>query len=355
MKEWRSDLCHSAPHNTRYLYSAVFVLCLVAILGIGGWACLKQLSLCQALAQQQCELVISERIQKIDATQGVIEQACFSGTNAEKATADDLSALQQMKEAVISSLDEQKSALSSLQGCGARKDVLGTVPETVSETVPQTDPLITHYQTILEHLDEYEPFLITFLMRDSSRVDFVLDWPNRAQYQQPPATITASLETFPLIVQWEKAWGYLPYGGGEMYQNGCAPTALSMVFSYLKQDASLTPWTIASYAQANGYWIENEGTAWSFMEEAANHFGLQSTRISPTQEALTQNLLAGKPVIASMRPGDFTTLGHFVVLVGMQDGSVLVHDPNSYKNSTLWDMDRLLQQSAALWAFLSVS
>lgn len=301
--------------------------------------------------QQQCDAVIDERLGKINAEKSSVAQANFSGAQQEEATPDDQSALQQMKEAVINSLDEQKAALSSLQECGARKDVLGIIPDTVSETVPDTEPLIAHYQTILEHLDEYEPYLITFLMRDSSRVDFVLDWPNRAQYQTPPATIAASVETFPLIIQWEKVWGYLPYGDGEIYQNGCAPTALSMVFSYLKQDASLTPWTIASYAQANGYWIENEGTAWSFMEEAANHFGVQSTRIPPTQEALTQNLLAGKPVIASMGPGDFTTVGHFIVLVSMQDGKVLVHDPNSYKNSTLWDMDTVLQQTSALWAF----
>lgn len=301
--------------------------------------------------QQQCDAVIDERLEKIDAEKSSLAQANFSGAQQEEATPDDQSALQQMKEAVINSLDEQKAALSSLHGCSARQGVFETVYETVSKTFSETDPLIAHYQTILEHLDDYEPYLITFLMRDSSRVDFVLGWPSRARYQTPPAMIAASVETFPLIIQWEKVWGYLPYGDGEIYQNGCAPTALSMVLSYLKHDRSLTPWKIASYAQENGYWIENEGTAWSFMEEAANHFGVQSTRIPPSQEALTQNLLAGRPVIASMQPGDFTTVGHFIVLVSMQDGKVLVHDPNSYKNSTLWDMDTVLQQTSALWAF----
>ncbi len=348
-------MCRSTFNIIRHLRITAFCLCLAAVLGIGGWVCLKQLSLCQARVQQQCDLIIDERIQKIDAIRDTIDHARFSGKNAEKATGDDVHSLQQMKEAVTTSLDEQKAALYSLYGCCAGQGVFETVPETVSRTVPETDPLIAHYQTILEHLDEYEPYLITFLMRDSSRVDFVLDWPNRTQYQTPPATIAASIETFPLIIQWEKVWGYLPYGDGEIYQNGCAPTALSMVLSYLKHDRSLTPWKIASYAQENGYWIENEGTAWSFMEEAPSHFGAQSTSIPTTKEALTQNLLAGRPVIASMQPGDFTTVGHFIVLVSMQDGKVLVHDPNSYKNSTLWDMDTVLQQTSALWAFWAAS
>ena len=35
----------------------------------------------------------------------------------------------------------------------------------------------------------------------------------------------------------------------------------------------------------------------------------------------------GEPVICSMRPGDFTTKGHFIVLVGMEDGKIRVQCP----------------------------
>ena len=47
----------------------------------------------------------------------------------------------------------------------------------------------------------------------------------------------------------------------------------------------------------------------------------------------------GEPVICSMRPGDFTTKGHFIVLVGMEDGKIRVHDPNSaQRSSQLWGL-----------------
>ena len=60
-------------------------------------------------------------------------------------------------------------------------------------------------------------------------------------------------------------------------------------------------------------------------------------------------LLGGRGV----RPGDFTTTGHFIVLAGIaNDGQVIVHDPNSAERSgRTWDLERVLSQCANLWAF----
>lgn len=53
-----------------------------------------------------------------------------------------------------------------------------------------------------------------------------------------------------------------------------------------------------------------------------------------------------------MRPGDFTTTGHFIVLTGAEDGRIRVNDPNSRKRSEkLWDYDRLEYQINNLWVF----
>ena len=53
-----------------------------------------------------------------------------------------------------------------------------------------------------------------------------------------------------------------------------------------------------------------------------------------------------------MRPGDFTTSGHFIVLTGVENGKIRVNDPNSKVNSEkLWDYDRLESQINNLWAF----
>ena len=55
----------------------------------------------------------------------------------------------------------------------------------------------------------------------------------------------------------------------------------------------------------------------------------------------------------SVRPGDFTTTGHFIVLADLaENGQVTVRDPNSEQNSTHpWDLERILAQCANLWAF----
>lgn len=68
---------------------------------------------------------------------------------------------------------------------------------------------------------------------------------------------------------------------------------------------------------------------------------------------LWQNQLAsGHPIICSMRPGDFTTTGHFIVLNGYENGQFHVLDPNSNANSEkLWSYERLSPQINNLWAF----
>ena len=60
----------------------------------------------------------------------------------------------------------------------------------------------------------------------------------------------------------------------------------------------------------------------------------------------------GHPIICSMRPGDFTSVGHFIVLTGMEDGKIRVNDPNSLTRSRqLWDYSTLSDQISNLWVF----
>lgn len=68
---------------------------------------------------------------------------------------------------------------------------------------------------------------------------------------------------------------------------------------------------------------------------------------------LAAELAEGHPVICSVRPGDFTDTGHFLVVAGVADnGELVIHDPNSPANSArTWDVQRVLAQCANLWAF----
>jgi hypothetical protein len=59
------------------------------------------------------------------------------------------------------------------------------------------------------------------------------------------------------------------------------------------------------------------------------------------------------PVICSVKPGDFTYSGHFIVLSAInEDGTIQVRDPNSPDNSDKgWDMDVLFPQIKNLWSY----
>ena len=64
------------------------------------------------------------------------------------------------------------------------------------------------------------------------------------------------------------------------------------------------------------------------------------------------NLEVGNPIICSVGPGDFTTEGHFIVLAGLEDGKIIVNDPNSRKNSKKrWTFDEIKGQIKNLWVF----
>lgn len=67
---------------------------------------------------------------------------------------------------------------------------------------------------------------------------------------------------------------------------------------------------------------------------------------------MMNELEEGHPIVCSMRKGDFTTTGHFILLVGVQDGKFIVHDPNSKERSKkLWDYETLEYQIRNLWSF----
>ena len=88
------------------------------------------------------------------------------------------------------------------------------------------------------------------------------------------------------------------------------------------------------------------------MTAGAEHFGVQGQELGLSENGILSELESGHPVICSMRPGDFTTTGHFIVLTGVEDGKIRVNDPNSRQRSEeLWDYDTLEYQINNLWAF----
>ena len=81
-------------------------------------------------------------------------------------------------------------------------------------------------------------------------------------------------------------------------------------------------------------------------------FGITATELPLDEGVMKQALSEGKPIVCSMNPGDFTESGHYIVLVGYEDGGFRVHDPNSPERSEmLWEYDRIAGQIGNLWSF----
>ncbi|RDU25031.1 hypothetical protein DWV06_01410 [Anaerosacchariphilus polymeriproducens] len=183
-------------------------------------------------------------------------------------------------------------------------------------------------------------------------LEFALGYNNKDSSVPCEFTKEELKEKYPLFMQWDKRWGYVSYGDSCIGLAGCAPTCLSMAILALTDNKDATPDRVAIYAQDAGFYMKGSGTSWSFMTEGASHFGINGKEICLSQGTVFSEIQSGHPIICSMGPGDFTTQGHFIVLVGEQDGKIIVNDPNSReRSSVLWDYDVLQGQIKNLWAY----
>lgn len=158
--------------------------------------------------------------------------------------------------------------------------------------------------------------------------------------------------TMPYLYQTDPLWANKPYAGSNIRVAGCGPTSLSMVYTYLTGKTNLDPVAMASFAEEHNF-APTGATEWRFMTDGAAAIGLRSTPVAPSRASIASALDAGMPIICCLTPGDFTTVGHFLVIKGMDGrGMVEIHDPNSpYNSAKRWPISQILPQIEALWAF----
>ena len=207
------------------------------------------------------------------------------------------------------------------------------------------------FQTIYDHMDQYPEALLNNLCCNPNMLDFALGY--QENYDTTSGTLEASeLDGIPLFIQWDKRWGYDAYGNDVIGLSGCGPTCLSMIVIGLTKNQEATPDKLADYATEHGYYEQNSGTKWSFMDEVAAVYGVQGYYIYLSKDNMQEELSQGHPLVCAMRSGDFTSQGHFIVIAGMEGDKFLVHDPISIERSQqLWDYDTLQYQISAIWAF----
>lgn len=207
------------------------------------------------------------------------------------------------------------------------------------------------FEEVYDNADAYPQKLLVALCNNPEMIDYVKGYLNADGSGRGWLTTDEMSQRFPLLLQWDKRWGYIPYGDNVIGLSGCAPTCLSMVIVGLTGNKDATPDAIAQYATDNGYYVDGVGTAWSLMT-AVGSYGVIGKETTLSEDNIYNELENGHPIICSMRPGDFTSVGHFIVLTGIEEGEIRVNDPNSLTRSRqLWDYDTLSYQISNLWVF----
>lgn len=212
---------------------------------------------------------------------------------------------------------------------------------------------VQKWEYIHENQDLYPEALLDDLERNDELLDFAAGYPTADHTVQGAITRKERREPCPLLLQWDTRWGYVDYGSDVIGITGCGPTCLAMVIIGLTGNAVATPDYLANEAESKGYYINGQGTAWSFLVDEAQLFDLQVSQHSEADESELKRILDEKGfIICSMGPGDFTDQGHFIVICDRTPDGFVVHDPFSRKNSNLlWDYETLSSQWKQLWFY----
>lgn len=220
--------------------------------------------------------------------------------------------------------------------------------KTMASGNPKVEPIV-------QNPDRYPERLLEALSRNPELLDFTLDYPDKKGTSNLDINLSGKYQPgqIPLLMQWDEDWGYAPYGDGIIALDGCGPTCLSIVAVGLTGDPALNPRALAKFSEENGYLDAKTGsTLWTLMSEGAKKLGLDSRELPLDESRMARELSLGHPIICSMRPGDFTTVGHFIVLYGYKDGAFLIRDPNSRSRSDkTWSYATLKPQIRNLWTF----
>lgn len=215
------------------------------------------------------------------------------------------------------------------------------------------DPILPEEDLDALYGDKYGEKLAELLEINEEVADYVKCYPEREAYKTQPIDLTQELQSggVPLLMQWDKRWGYDAYGDSMIGLSGCGPVCLTMAYLYFTGDTSMTPREMAAFACDNGYYAKDTGTQWSLWTEGTGKLGLTGTELSLDESVMKQALDAGGLVVCSMGPGDFTTEGHFILIRGYDENGFYVNDPNRKSNSSRqWDFDTLRSQIRNLWS-----
>ena len=224
-------------------------------------------------------------------------------------------------------------------------------PEEVADEIRRLAKEDERYQVIAEHYGQYPYYLIKDLVNNPEMLSFVLGYPGDDVTEKDILPVELE-QVCPLFLQWDPRWGYEEYGAGtNIAVSGCGPTALAMVATGLTHTA-VSPAEVAEFAIENGYRVMGSGTTWGLMRKGCREFGISSKELSLKEDALKAALDEGKLMVISVKGGDFTLKGHYMVIHGYDEEGFYVNDPMCiYRSKQKWPYKVLGKQLKGAWAF----
>ncbi len=206
---------------------------------------------------------------------------------------------------------------------------------------------------LFQYISQFPKELIELYKNNPDARSFVLAYPQHRDDSAVGGLSSGELSgAVPLLMQWDERWGYHRYGSSVLGVTGCGPTCLSMVAVGLTANDAATPAAVADFSELNGHYVGGLGTSWDLMLTGAAAFGLNAEELPLSREAMSVALDAGRPLIVSLGPGDFTRSGHFVVITSYDAEGFIVNDPNSrLRSEERWSYTELAPQILSIWAY----
>ena len=156
----------------------------------------------------------------------------------------------------------------------------------------------------------------------------------------------------PLFLQRDPRWKEVKYGDSTIGGAGCGPVCLSMVAFSLTRDDTITPIKVAKYADENGHYVKNAGTAWSLFTAGGEHYGLKVNGLSISESEMKNALDKGAKLILSVKPGIFSHGPHIIEIYGYDNSGFKVNEPLSRKRSSkTYKFDEFKDIIKAIWAY----
>ena len=139
----------------------------------------------------------------------------------------------------------------------------------------------------------------------------------------------------------------IPYGTSNLKSSGCGPIALTMALNYVSDTGLVKLDDVLKWAEENNMYEINSGTRWSLIRSFPSAVSANSEELYITNaEELAGLIQEDGVLVASMRKGQFTENGHFIVITGIKNGKVSVLDPASICRSLKeWDIQTIFDES----------